>query len=56
MASISAGSNVNTGMSGWPDTMPSASDSARSSTGYRFTTSRNGGAFGCGLSPVVSIA
>ncbi len=33
IASTSCGLNTKIGMSGWPETMPSASDSARSSTG-----------------------
>jgi DNA transformation protein len=56
MASTSVGLNMKIGMSGCPETIPSASDSARSSTGYLRDKVRNGGAGGCGLSPVLPIA
>src|SRR6185312_10741452 len=38
-------------MSGCPETIPSARDSARSSTGYLLESVRKGGAGGWGLSP-----
>ena len=56
IAATSCGLNTKIGMSGWPETMPSASDSARSSTGYLAERVRNGGASVCGLSPSVPIA
>ena len=56
MASTSVGLNMKIGMSGCPETIPSASDLARSSTGYLRDKVRNGGAGGCGLSPVLPMA
>ena len=56
IAATSCGLNAKIGMSGWPDTIPSASDSARSETGYLAERIRNGGASLCGLSPSVPIA
>src|SRR5215211_7403044 len=56
IASTSWGPNTKTGMSGWPETIPSARGSARSSIGYLLDRVRNGGACGCGLSPSLPIA
>src|SRR4029079_15322036 len=56
IASTSWGPNTKIGISGWPETMPSASDSARSSIGYFLESVRNGGAGGWGLSPSLPIA
>src|SRR6185369_2710616 len=43
-------------MSGCPETIPSARDSARSSSGYLLESVRKGGAGGWGLSPSLPIA
>src|SRR4029079_14418422 len=56
IASTSWGPNTKIGISGWPETMPSASDSARSSIGYFLESVRNGGAGGWGLSPSLPMA
>ena len=56
MASTSCGLNTKIGMSGWPETIPSASDSARLSIGYLAERVRKGGASLCGLSPSLPIA
>src|ERR1700674_557793 len=56
MASTSCGLNTKMGMSGWPETIPSANDSARLSMGYLLDRVQNGGACGCGLSPSLPMA
>lgn len=52
IAATSCALNTKIGMSGWPKmTMPSVSDSARSSTGYLWGGVQKGGASGCGITP-----
>jgi hypothetical protein len=56
IASMSWGLKAKTGMSGWPETIPSASESARSSIGYLLERVRKRGASLWGLSPSLPIA
>jgi hypothetical protein len=56
MAPTSSPSNLNSGISGCPEMMPSPKASSSDSIGYRFASVRNNGACGCRLSPVRAVA
>src|SRR6266436_1528566 len=56
MAPTSSPSNLNSGISGWPEMRPSPKASSSDSIGYRFASVRNNGACGWRLSSVRAVA